>query len=235
MAESDEMRDELRHALVVALTVASVARRAQVNHQERAVREQRERLAASEREATATAALARARFAAVEDPPWWADSDVAAKAAMWDDVTRTTEDPDVDDAVRSHAAGARAQMGRQLRDRYGVDPDAVEQTVAEQLAARDSKRAGADADAVPAHGRSEGVLEHPSAAASASEAVGGVDRSEQLRSRLAESGAPEEAVEAAVASDQAFPRRTDEVARSRRPAESAETDHAVRQARRRRR
>ena len=146
MAESDEMRDELRHALVVALTVASVARRAQVNHQERAVRQQRERLAASEREATATAALARSRFAAVEDPQWWDDSDVAAKAAMWDDVTRTTEDPDVDDAVRSHAAGAHAQMGRQLRDRYGVDPDAVEQTIAEQLAARDSAAGGAPAD-----------------------------------------------------------------------------------------
>ena len=70
------------------------------------MREQRERLAASEREATATAALARARFAAVEDQQWWDDSDVAAKAAMWDDVTRTTEDPDVERRAQPRRACA---------------------------------------------------------------------------------------------------------------------------------
>ena len=243
MAESDDMREEMRNAITVALTLASAAQHQVVRARERARDDAQARVQASQSEAQAVAALAQARqvidvdpqtqvpavdqdqFAELNDPAWWDNASAEEIAAKWTDVQQASDSHDPDLAAAAQQAGTT--MSEQLRERYDIDPSQVDATVDQQLDAYQQDRSrGADpaADGLLT-GRSQGLGETAPVS------------SEDRRAQLRDQDAPEDAIDSALVVEDAFPHRTNEVHHGQQrhgAAESSESRTAQRSIARRR-
>ncbi len=215
MAESDDMREEMRNAITVALTLASAAQHQLVRARERARDDAQARVDASRSEAQAMAAMHQAQgaidvdqppqaqpvddgqFAEVNDPAWWDNASAEDIAAKWGDVQQASDSDDPDLAAAAEQAGGT--MSEQLRERYDVDPSQIDATVEQQLSAREDRGAGETQQDGLMAGRTQGLSE----AAPVS--------SEERRAQLRDSNAPEDAIDSALVVEDAFPHRTNEV------------------------
>lgn len=245
MAESDDMRDEMRNAITVALTLASVVQQRVVRARERGRDDAYARLQGTQAEAEATAALERARqtvdpsdqasaqadddhgqFAQLDDPGWWDTAGAQDIAGKWTEVQQAVDSQDPDVA----AAGRQAEttMSEQLRERYDIDPAQVQTTVEQQLDGYQDQRAH-PAPAVDTSA-AEGLL---AARADRTAPLAEADSPsrEQRRGELEQTGASTDAVDSALAVEDAFPHRTDHVHHGQR-RESGGEQSATQAARR---
>lgn len=136
---SDEIGEHIdRHlqALIAsAVRLAEAAKRARQQRMETLARESRDRQAQYAAQLAAQRDAARADYARVNDPEWWATATPEEIAATYETARRwENDDPE--------AARAAAEMDRQIQERYGLDARQMDPNSEELNAAVAESRLG---------------------------------------------------------------------------------------------